>query len=573
MPFAHIDPSLMASPPGSPRSSVSSSTNACGALLTPLYELDKAAGEMAISDPDTGGMGEGEEANDLAGFAAAIPKPIIKTRGNLSLAVPPPPAFDTLAFAPSPTPASSSLPPSHTTPISPDITALPAEGFSFGTCPSVPFLGTPVAEQGPFEYPDLTGSSASPRGSMSSDSHSPRDHSFAHSMAAHRRLSTMSQHSHHSHHSIHSTHSHPSPPATRRSSTCSTITTLPIAGRRPSIVHSTTLETTVPFVERPVSPVAPPLAAQPAPSHTVKRPSTLMFQQKALPAPIPPSLLARRGSLPAAQLFGLPLLEQQHRSRSNGPVVTTTALYQRRQSVVSDATEESTGSAAGVAGGLAKARSTRISASMSAASAESTAAGYNYAANTARRGSLPFIPQPSVAAPPTRSSVPSRSSSITSSSRTSFSSRRPTSTAFRSAIPANFAFPSPSPSQRRAPLPASVPCSPSPRSRSSERHHSRSSSGDESVDEDLPTPSLTTVVPPDMSVSVNPPASVVYWEGASGQVVESPVVGMGESDHLGRCPPTTVAKGPTPLETPLLATVFERPPLESADSGVSEKTL
>lgn len=134
------------------------------------------------------------------------------------------------------------------------------EGFSFGTCPSMPdFVGTPVAEMGQFEYPDIYQAAGSSR-----------------------RSSLM----------------HPS--LRRGSSTSSTMSTI-------TALSSTT-------TRRPS--LAPSGIYSPGPSSQEnlgrRRGSMFHFQTKPVSGPIPPSLLARRGSLPGAEaIFGLPSTERK----------------------------------------------------------------------------------------------------------------------------------------------------------------------------------------------------------------------------------------------------------------------
>ncbi|TYJ51873.1 hypothetical protein B9479_007532 [Cryptococcus floricola] len=419
--------------------------------------------------------------------AMILPPPRTTAKAPAFIALPAPsPAFNTFVFPP------ITSPPARSTP---SLDALPNEEFVFGDCPAQPFLGTPVAEQGPFEYPDLVGSSSSAHSS-------PRSSSFR----TRRPLSISSQNS---------LHSEPvSPPKARRGSTNSSIATLPMA-RRPSIVHSATVEGTVPVSADTTpchTPLPPPLAL---PRH---RTAAFMYQQKAMPAPIPPSLLARRGSLPAAQLFGLPLHDLQNRSKSvnHGPVITAASLYQRRQSVVSD----------------------------SAANPPLQVVPPP-TFNPERRPSLPAI-SPSLAFPPRITKV-SRSTSI------SHAPRRPLSSLLSS-----------SPRTRQhnhLPPPLGIP--PSPRSSSHGRLSSTTSS-----DEDEPETPLPQVP------RLDQPAVVGLWAGE--EEVESPVVAMSMEGEVQKALPI-----PMPViggdelvspETPGLETVFERPPLETIDSGDSAET-
>jgi hypothetical protein len=154
------------------------------------------------------------------------------------------------------------------------------EDFSFGTCPSPAahsdFLGTPAAEKGPFEYPESHSASSSRRPSL-----------------AH--------------------------PALRRgsstSSTTSTVTALSTATRRPSL-----------------APVYTGSHAGPSDYDFRRRGSLAHFPTRPVHAPIPPSILARRGSLPAADaLFGIPANERRAHNRSSlsssSPILTPTAEH------------------------------------------------------------------------------------------------------------------------------------------------------------------------------------------------------------------------------------------------------
>lgn len=263
----------------------------------------------------------------------------------------------------------------------------PQAGFSFGTCPSQ-VLGTPRAELGPFEYPVAsdTADNAAPTAMFAapSPSHSARS-SFSSQRATlplgetHRRGSIIARPT-----AADRMHDGGAPfavavPEYRRSSTTGNIHSLPTTGSRPSILHSTTIPSaTVPLAVAPV-PVSPTSAASLAgprpPSSTTppitpsgalyspmlaSRRGSLMFQPKTVPAPIPPSLLARRSSIPASQLYaGLPIdqlpppsteallhLQRKRASVSSYPAppgftTTTHALYQRRTSMASEGGESS----------------------------------------------------------------------------------------------------------------------------------------------------------------------------------------------------------------------------------------
>lgn len=627
-----FDPITMFSPTGSPRSSVSSTaTNVCGAPLTPLYELDGAAGEMVVTESSTVDDSEGEQDALRAHIAAEQ----ASKRVNLSLAVPPPPAFSTFTFPPQGT-GSSVVSPSD------EGIALPREGFTFGTCPSTPFLGTPVAEQGPFEYPDMTsGSRSTSRSSSIKGSSQSRSNSRSPVFHARRPLSLSSQQSLHSQSDI------PSPPATRRSSTVSDIATLPVTGRRPSIVHSVTAETSVADPTSAASsnnhsstlsvtplptPLPIPTPAPPLSHHgSIRRPSTLSFQQKALPAPIPPSLLARRGSLPAAQLFGLPLSElSAHRSRASAsgipaipqsPAITTASLYQRRQSITTETETETgaTGATGAIGGGVGHPTRGTLPEKMrtTSVSAGSDSTGY---ASSDRRGSFPSI-HPVHSLSSSRHTLLNRSGSTSShtsrASRRSFtSSRTPTPPAYCSSSSA-MSSPRTQPASLLPPL--SVPPSPQfTRSSSADgvptqkqmqmqmqiqtqtgsgcSRHSQSRSSSDEDDESLPTPAMDSLsisrgggdgggvvsgegLNPDV-VSGGSSEDEVYlgMSGSQMVVVESPKAMRDEKVSKESLPsswPVHVIAPTPPIETqaPGLETVFERPPLESAESVDSGKTL
>lgn len=135
------------------------------------------------------------------------------------------------------------------------------EGFTFGTCPSEAFIGTPATELGPFEYPDMSNSASSSRRP-----------SLAH------------------------------PDLRRGSSSSSTITALSTATRRPSLAPTA--------MHTPPASFSEGIASR-------RRGSMFHFQTKPVTAPIPPSLLARRGSLPATEaIFGLPSFERRPHPRA-----------------------------------------------------------------------------------------------------------------------------------------------------------------------------------------------------------------------------------------------------------------
>ncbi|ORY29304.1 hypothetical protein BCR39DRAFT_598740 [Naematelia encephala] len=279
-------PSRRNAPPPSPNRSPRSSTSSIPSAppLTPLFELDGPPDDSALtssgssmSDQDESNADDEDEDHTPPGGVSGV-KSV-----TASLA----------AFSFHPT---SALPTSEG-----QGHAEIDQNFSFGTCPSTG-AGTPIAERGPFEYPALSSPSTSPRASVYALGETYRRGSIVANSTSH----------HSSSFSEHRRPSHPSPPATRRSSTCSTITTLPTGGRRPSILHSATTG---------LGPAPPPLPLPPASTPdspinlnnglggvgvSVSRRPSLAFPQKRMETPIPPSLMGRRGSLPAAQLFGLP---------------------------------------------------------------------------------------------------------------------------------------------------------------------------------------------------------------------------------------------------------------------------
>ncbi|WWD22548.1 hypothetical protein CI109_107041 [Kwoniella shandongensis] len=557
------------SPLGSPRSSTSSG-NPSGPLLTPLDELDKAASEMVITEREV----KEDEVDDADLDPRSGPGPldarhVFPSKQQIDLASLPGsssrPSFTDFSFPPHstfPDPVAIRRPPSHSPgEVVEEDVPFPTAGFSFGTCPSVAFLGTPTAEQGPFEYPEIASPKMAPI-------HVPIPSSSRESFAlgmTHRRGSIVA---HPVHHPV-----NPSPPSTRRSSTCSTITTLPSAGRRPSILHSSTIETTVPLVNptSTLTPMSPPptSSSPPLPSAPPsRRSSTLMFKQKPLPAPIPPSLLARRGSLPAAQLFGLPLGEQPNRTRASysaGPHVTTTAeLYNRRQSMASES-GMSSGSAATVMEGDGPSR--RGSMRLSNLASENRFPG-------ARRGSIPFLhpfhPPSSLGENPVN-----RTGSFSSSSRSSFASSSRSSMSSISAR--NSIISSSTTSSSRYPAPSSPIYSPkrstslndpvgqtSPTSAESRRprHHSSHLSGlssseesnedeEEEEEDELPTPAMSML---NANSVPSAPAFMDPWSNNTSTGTEM------EARKLN-----------IPLDTPPLETVLERPPLETIASDRTEK--
>ncbi|WWD08918.1 hypothetical protein V865_007032 [Kwoniella europaea PYCC6329] len=567
--------SISFSPEPSPRPSISCLS---GPPLTPIYEMDKISSDLIVSTT--------EEVED--GNGVVIPndddrtKNVKNARANLPTLTVPPPSFSNYSFGGSSPSASSSESSVGRTPSplsSVDDIALPSEGFKFGTCPSTSFVGTPTAEQGPFEYP----SSSSSTMSVSPPAGSPtlaRRGSLALGMT-HRRGSIIPPHSNNT-----SNSSALSPPPTRRSSTCSTITTLPAAGRRPSIVHSATVEVALPQTSGSTDESYQPTTS----ASSSRRPSVLMFPSKPLPAPIPPSLLARRGSLPVDKLFGIPLSSEQlnggriRASYSSGSAtISTASLYLRRQSVVSES-GFSNGSGATVMNDEGNGHSNSIrrpSMRTRTPSADFTP----QTASSARRGSVSFFPPPQPSQLNTNSPV--RSSSL--SSRSSASSQR--SSISSSRIPINFsprhpnyAYLSSRQSSTTSLTPsthsssstsASVPCSPVVgynlrRNRNStvNSNPGLSSSGEEDEHEEdnqlLPTPNpskFSNTVP-----QAGIPTFVDPWSSSSSidsklsdMSVEEKSFSSGSSSSM------------VPLETPPLETVVERPPLESVDSGATER--
>ncbi|RSH82810.1 hypothetical protein EHS25_005800 [Saitozyma podzolica] len=259
------------------------------------------------------------------------------------------------------------------------------DAFVFGTCPSAPLSATPTTELGQFEYPSPSLDRARSWGSQSSGTgHGNGNGNGAGAVAGSGSISARSSVSYsgravplgesHRHASIIArptdrhrepsaqasaldAHAPPSPPSARRSSTCSTITTLPASGRRPSILHSATTG----------SGSALPKSASTSPS-TTHSPLPAVGTGETSPSPSSPTagttatlpsaaqLSTRRGSLPAAQLFGLPSdqlaqLALQRASISGtyaaniAPTSTTShALYHRRDSLISDGGTSSGGS-------------------------------------------------------------------------------------------------------------------------------------------------------------------------------------------------------------------------------------
>jgi hypothetical protein len=150
------------------------------------------------------------------------------------------------------------------------------EGFTFGTCPTTPsdFVGTPATEKGQFEYPESGSASSSRRSSILHPS-------------LRRGSSTSST-----------------------VSNASTITALSTATRRPSLA---------PAYSAPI--------AGPSDYDAMRRRGSLAhFPTRHIVAPIPPSLLARRGSLPAVDaLFRGPAGERRAHTRAS-PSITSPIL-------------------------------------------------------------------------------------------------------------------------------------------------------------------------------------------------------------------------------------------------------
>ncbi|WWC85857.1 uncharacterized protein L201_000724 [Kwoniella dendrophila CBS 6074] len=616
------------SPGPSPRPSISSSSNySIGIPLTPIEELglDKMSSDLIISTEDV-------DNDDPLVQVESIKT--ISGRPNLPTLNVPPPSFSNYSFGISSSPSASSSSsiargeggrtPSPLSSIEDGEIALPSEGFKFGSCPSSSFVGTPTAEQGPFEYPSSSSStsnfSISPPKSMGSPTLARRG-SLALGLT-HRRGSIIPQ-----------PNPNPninrlrgsfddgiSPPPTRRSSTCSTLTTLPIAGRRPSIVHSTTVEVTLPQAHPSVPPFGehPP---QPSSASSSRRPSVLMFPSKPLPAPIPPSLLARRGSLPVAQLFGVPLADQNNNktrsSYSSGSATISTAqLYLRRQSVMSESGfSNGSGTTIGEATGNEHYGYNDVENGYRRRSMRPRTPSADFTPQTVssqRRGSVSFFPPVPVSTTTTTTQqirknpnfTPNRSSSISSrssiASSASASSQR--SSISSSRIPINFsprhptsytnsfAYPSRqtsvsttnttiSTSTNGSNSSPSLPSSPrfsinahsgyivkrnrhstSKSSNSNPSLGSGSSEGDrDHEDEILPTPNqskINTVVAPTFS---DPWSTTTNTTSIENKI-----------DELSFCDDGGL-RGNIPLETPPLETVLERPPLESVDSGATER--
>ncbi|KAK1926014.1 hypothetical protein DB88DRAFT_480409 [Papiliotrema laurentii] len=233
--------------------------------------------------------------------------------------------------------------------LGPSPTTLPSATFTFGTCPSEPINRTPTHELGPFDYPlpDPATAATAPAALVPTSRPYPtvpgspnRKQSLALGMT-HRRGSIVSRSS-----PIEPPIPvAPSPPPPLRSSTCSTIATVPAAGHRPSILHSASTTS---------GPAVPATHFSPFNA----RRTSLLFPQKPLATPIPPSLLARRGSVPANQhsKYSRELARAAAATRTRASIAgpgqslhagwttTTQQLYRRRESVMSDGTgSESSG--------------------------------------------------------------------------------------------------------------------------------------------------------------------------------------------------------------------------------------
>ena len=349
----------------SARSSASSS--APSHLLTPVYELDSMPDSAVASSSGSSSSGTDERDRDAdvdgdinadargPGLSGSDDHGDDTPRGEHGMG-------KHLALSSSTTRRGRHSAPSLVPLESPP---LANSSFSFGSCPSVPLSATPTSELGPFDYPLPPGTSASSFAGPSTLTSnattgvhhanpfgSPRRQSLALGMT-HRRGSIVAT----SRSPVEpSSSTLPSPPAARRSSTCSTITTLPAAGHRPAILHSASTTSGPAGLTHP--PSYPHLLTH-AQSPPTSRRSSLLFPHRPSATPIPPSLLARRGSLPAAQLFGVPSSEMAlnrlpgglaQRERASfagfaglpgqaappGYTTTTPALYARRASLLSD---------------------------------------------------------------------------------------------------------------------------------------------------------------------------------------------------------------------------------------------
>ena len=331
--------SLNHSPLTSPRSSTSSNNPSTSAPVTPMFELSSRVEDMTL----TGSSNETDE---------DVTPPKSATSDNLIPTSP----FGAFSFGSNASTLPSAIIPATNEPISPS--ELPQAGFTFGTCPTTPFIGTPSAEKGQFEYPEVEigpyDISHTPIASVqplplgqthrrSSIVARPSIDRHAHfdtrsSLSSDRRPSLNPRTSDSSDATERRRPSlpspYPSPPPTRRSSTLSQIMTVPASGRRPSVLHSATIPASFPTTTSPIN----------------SRRTSLMFPTKPLPVNIPPSLLARRGSLPVAQLFGVPSTDHPKLNQgraslaapmSSGYTTTTPALYHRRESLMSESAASS----------------------------------------------------------------------------------------------------------------------------------------------------------------------------------------------------------------------------------------
>ncbi|WVR03563.1 hypothetical protein IAU60_000555 [Kwoniella sp. DSM 27419] len=585
------------SPLESPRSSCSS-THPSGLPITPVDELDKMASEMVLSSSEDE-EGVVDAGVDMASGVAGTKDQ--QRRADLPSLRVPPPTFGHFAFPMATSPASASSLSSDSSPnegpLGHDDIALPKAGFTFGTCPSTraPFLGTPATEQGPFEYPEL-GHGGYPPGSPL---HNRRRESLALGLA-HRRGSIIAPHSNTL---SAASPSIPSPPSTRRSSTCSTIVTLPAAGRRPSILHSATVESAIPQFdtsaitsgsEEEESEVTPLASA--GPSRRASN-AALVFPPRHMAAPIPPSLLARRGSLPAAQLFGLPLTEQPGRVRasysSGSHFTTTAALYNRRASVVTSESGFSTGSSGTVMGGDRDVRrgSVRQGNPPLSPPLDDDEPLTQPPAYTGRRGSVSFFPPPPMPSVLRSSTSSSRSSIVSNSSstRSSFTSSSPRSSVSSSRMPINFSSRMPHPVQTQGHKPRqgsssgtmSSPSSPrmgysasvTPAAVVRRNKHAQSASGESHAGSGSGPGSFSSLSSSEESNEEGDSEGSPRASRGSGPAPAVPVF----SNPWSESPTGSTGSGAEgkalapPLETPPLETVVERPPLETFDSGATEK--
>ncbi|WVN89202.1 uncharacterized protein L203_104419 [Cryptococcus depauperatus CBS 7841] len=339
--LASHDRIAMISPAESPRSSDSSLTNPPEALLTPLCELEKAVCEVSITDiaePNE----QSKEVDAQAYGELQLPK-WDKTRANSKPRLGVPSSSCDFAYSAVSDPRAVSRSPSA------DLeNNTPTDDLTSGAFSKQHLPGTPVAEQGPFEYPDFNGMSGynlpHPRrltqNSTATWARQPASVSFQAP--------------------LYSQLSYSSPFVTRKDFIDSDSTAVPKVGRRrpnSCSVNTQTSLASLPAVDCLPAPLSAPLPSPSvpgvaqsfcsitsvAPPHT-KKPRSIMFQQKTLAAPVPPSL-SRRGSLPAAQLFGLPHSDFLNRSKSintnngvrqQGSANTITDVTRRRQTITVD---------------------------------------------------------------------------------------------------------------------------------------------------------------------------------------------------------------------------------------------